>query len=261
MTAETLPAGLPGPRPARPPGAVPWVLMYHSVTAIASPDQDPYGITVTPEVLDAQLRRLVGQGLRGVSMGELWAARAAGRAAGLVGLTFDDGYRDFLEHALPLLARHRCTATLFVLPGRLGTDNAWDPLGPRKPLLDADEVREAAAAGTEIGSHGMLHRHLTGLPDAELTAELVDSRAALTELTGRAPEGFCYPYGSLDRRVLEATRAAGYAWAVGIDPGPLAGDPHAIARTHVSQADGPARLLVKQARHRARELRRGVFGR
>ncbi|MFG2293796.1 polysaccharide deacetylase family protein [Streptomyces sp. NPDC048603] len=238
--------------------AAPWVLMYHSVHEFTDPAEDPYGITVTPRALDAQLGWLRSRGLRGVSVGELRRARKVGRGAGLVGLTFDDGYTDFLTQALPLLKRHGCNATLFVLPGRLGVDNVWDPLGPRKSLLSAEGIRAAAAAGVEIGSHGLLHRHLTTCADGELQQELRGSRDLLRELTGRLPEGFCYPYGSIDRRVVTAARAAGYDYACAIVPGRLSG-PYAMPRTHVSQADGPARLRVKRLRHQVRELRRTVF--
>ncbi|MCB5166371.1 polysaccharide deacetylase family protein [Streptomyces bambusae] len=253
MSADTATAGAP-PAPAARAPRTPWVLMYHSVAEFTDPAEDPYGITVTPRALEAQLLWLRSRGLRGVSVRELRAARAAGRGAGLVGLTFDDGYTDFLVQALPLLRRHDCTATLFVLPGRLGTDNVWDPLGPRKPLLTADGIREVAAAGQEIGSHGLLHQHLTEVPDDVLAQELQGSREQLRELTGTAPEGFCYPYGTIDRRVVDATRAAGYTYACAIGPGRLGG-PYAMPRTHVSQADGAARLRVKQLRHRVKYAR------
>jgi hypothetical protein len=45
------------------------------------------------------------RGLRGVSISELVAARAAGSARGLVGLTFDDGYIDVVENVIPVLQR------------------------------------------------------------------------------------------------------------------------------------------------------------
>ncbi|MEV8532817.1 polysaccharide deacetylase family protein [Streptomyces sp. NPDC051211] len=258
MSADTDAAALAAPdRPGRRTVA-PWVLMYHSVAEFTDPAEDPYGITVTPAALESQLLWLRARGLRGVSVGELRRARAAGRGAGLVGLTFDDGYTDFLTHALPLLQRHDCTATLFVLPGRLGVDNVWDPLGPRKSLLTAEGIRAVAEAGQEIGSHGLLHQHLGACSDNVLQQELRGSRELLRELTGRLPEGFCYPYGTIDRRVVAATRAAGYAYACAIAPGRLAG-PHAMPRTHISQADGPSRLRVKRLRHQLRELRRVVF--
>jgi peptidoglycan/xylan/chitin deacetylase (PgdA/CDA1 family) len=228
--------------------------MYHSVGDCSN---DPYRITVTPDRLDDQLHWLRRRGLRGVSVAELLAARARGEDAGLVGLTFDDGYADFVGAALPVLLRRGCSATLFVLPGRLGGDNAWDPLGPRKPLLTADGVRQAAEAGVEIGSHGLTHVDLTRADDATLRAETADSRALLSELTGAPVAGFCYPYGTLDERAVRAVRDAGYAYACAIDPGPLTG-PHALPRVHIGQRDTGVRLLLKHRLHRLR--RRPVEG-
>ncbi|MFJ3493280.1 polysaccharide deacetylase family protein [Streptomyces sp. NPDC086091] len=222
--------------------------MYHSVGDRA---EDPYRITVTPDRLDRQLAWLRRRGLRGVSMDVLLAARARGEGGDLVGLTFDDGYADFLTGALPVLRRHGCGATLFVLPGRLGGDNAWDPLGPRKPLLSADGIREAAAEGVEIGSHGLLHTDLTKADDATLKAETEGSRAALADLLGVDVDGFCYPYGTIDLRAVTAVRDAGYRYGCAIDPGPLTG-PHALPRVHVGQNDTGLRLFLKHRLHRLR---------
>ncbi|MFD7922844.1 polysaccharide deacetylase family protein [Streptomyces sp. NPDC059740] len=248
---EALPAPRPRaavPRARRHRTTSPWVLMYHSVTDTTD---DPYRVTVSPARLDRQLRWLSARGLRGVGVAELLRAHAAGRAAGLVGLTFDDGYADFLTDALPLLRRHGATATVFVLPGRLDGDNAWDPLGPRKPLLDADGIRAVAAAGMEVGSHGMTHTDLTTADEPTLREETAGSRTALTELTGAAPEGFCYPYGTVDERAVTAVRSAGYAYACAIDPGPLTSR-HALPRAHVGASDTSVRLHLKRLLHPVR---------
>ncbi|MET8174441.1 polysaccharide deacetylase family protein [Streptomyces clavifer] len=236
------------PRAAASPRlSQPWILTYHSVS---DPTDDPYGITVSAERLDEQLTWLRRRGLTAVGVAALLRGRAAGRR-GQVGLTFDDGYADFLDEALPVLARHGCTATVFVLPGLPGGSNAWDPLGPRRPLLTEDGIRAAAGAGMEIGSHGMRHRDLTALSDDELRAETHGSREAIRRLTGTEPAGFCYPYGTADRRVLASVRDAGYAYGCALAPGPLLG-PLALPRTHVSHADRGARLRAKAVRHRLR---------
>ncbi|WP_438874212.1 polysaccharide deacetylase family protein, partial [Streptomyces calidiresistens] len=224
------------------------VLMYHSVAPLASPGDDPYLVTVTPARLDRQLGLLRRCGLRGVSVGELLAAHAAGRSAGLVGLSFDDGYADFAEHALPLLRRHGCTASLYVLPGLLGADNVWDVRGPRKPLLDAEGVRACAGAGVEIGSHGLFHRALPDLDEEEMARELRESRERVRAITGVAPAGFCYPYGAVGPREIAAVRAAGYHHACAIDPGPLTGR-YALPRVHVGERDGAPRLALKALLH------------
>ncbi|MEU9392494.1 polysaccharide deacetylase family protein [Streptomyces sp. NPDC048324] len=228
--------------------------MYHSVDDCAD---DPYRITVTPQRLREQLRWLRGRGLKGVSLTDLLTARARGRGRDLVALTFDDGYADFVDNALPALRRWGFGATLFVLPGRLGGTNAWDPDGPRKPLLTADGIRHAAAEGIEIGSHGLTHVDLTTADDATLASEVHESRALLEELAGAPVSGFCYPYGSIDSRAVAAVRDAGYAYACAIDPGPLTGL-HALPRVHVGQSDNALRLFLKQRLHRLR--RRPVEG-
>src|SRR6185437_11718028 len=98
---------------------LPLVLMYHSVEPY---ETDPYRVTVHPRRFDQQLRWLGRRGWRAVSMAELLTAREPGT----VGLTFDDGYADFLTNVLPALARYGFTATVFVVAGSLGAYNAWD---------------------------------------------------------------------------------------------------------------------------------------
>ncbi|HWU06943.1 MAG TPA: polysaccharide deacetylase family protein [Streptomyces sp.] len=251
MTADT------SAPPARtlPPRSQPWILTYHSVS---DPTDDPYGITVSADRLDEQLTWLRRRGLTGVGVAELLGARARGQR-GLVGLTFDDGYADFLDEAFPVLLAHGCTATVFVLPGRPGGSNTWDPLGPRRPLLTEEGIRAVAAAGMEVGSHGMLHRDLTALSDDELRQETHGSRDALDRIVRQAPSGFCYPYGTVDRRVAESVREAGYTYgcalAPGVPPGPLT-----LPRTHVSHCDRGARLWAKEVRHRLRRRPPGAEG-
>jgi hypothetical protein len=92
-------AGLPGQ-------AMPAILMYHSISPY---EEDPYDITVCPERFGQQMRWLRRAGREGTSVGQLLEAAGRGAAAGLVGLSFDDGYADFIDHALPG-AGARCRA-------------------------------------------------------------------------------------------------------------------------------------------------------
>jgi peptidoglycan/xylan/chitin deacetylase (PgdA/CDA1 family) len=228
--------------------AEPLVLMYHSVEPYSA---DPFRITVSPDRFDRQMRWLRRNGLRGASMGEVLRRRPRDR---LVGLTFDDGYRDFISHALPVLDRHGFTATVFVIAGALGGHNHWDSPGPRKALMTADEVRLVAAAGIEIGSHSLTHRLLTETGAGDLADEVGRSRGILRELTGRDVTGFCYPYGGAGDREVAAARAAGYDYACAVRPS-TSSCRHALPRTYVGDRDTPARLYAKWARHRVRSLR------
>nr|BFE86794.1 polysaccharide deacetylase family protein [Planobispora longispora] len=194
----------------------------------------------------AWLRR---QGLRGVSMRDLLTAEASGQARGMVGLTFDDGYADFASEAVPILLRHGFTATVFAVAGHLGGHNVWDPDGPRKPLMTAQDLREVTAAGMEVASHTVNHTFLEMADDAGLELELKESRMLLEDVLDREVTGFAYPYGLAGAREVDAVRAAGYSYACAIWKSEHSGR-HALARTYVGDRDGPLRMRAKRARHR-----------
>ena len=227
---------------------VPMVLMYH---AVDDGDGDPYRIAVSPDRFAAQMKWLDRRGLRGTSMRELLAAADRGSAQGLVGLTFDDGYADFSTRVLPVLARHGFTATVFVVAGKLGGDNDWDHPGPVRQLMSAEQIRAAARAGIEIGSHGLTHRGLAHADRGTLDMEVRRSRDVLESLTGGAVDGFCYPYGDLSDATVRATRAAGYVYAVATRASGRE-DRYALPRIYVGQHDGAARLSAKVIRYRLR---------
>ena len=237
-------------------GRIPLVLMYHSVTPYSA---DPYLVTVSPERFDQQMRWLRRRGLRGVCMRELLSARAGGGGRNLVGLTFDDGYVDFARHAVPVLRRYGFTGTVFAIAGRLGGDNAWDVKGPRKPLMTAEQLREVAAAGMEVGSHGMQHVSLRGVSDADLDEEVNRSRQLLRALSGEEVTGFCYPYGDIDEHVVNRVQAAGYGYGCAIWRSVLTSR-HALPRTYVGEADSWPRLRAKAVRHWLRWDYRGPGG-
>lgn len=220
----------------RPP-----VLMYHAVGYAAD---DPFALYVTPERFAAQLSVLARLGLRGVSLAELGDATERGVADGLVGITFDDGYRDVLTHALPALRRHGFGATFYAVSGLLSGVNVWDP-PPRRALMTPDDLRELAAQGYEIGSHSASHPRLAGLASAALRREVAGSRLALAEVLTEPPRTFCYPYGSVDAPAVRAVADAGYAYACAVVRVP--GLPTVLARPRVgmTQRDHGPRLAAK----------------
>lgn len=224
--------------------AMPLVLMYHSV---APYKEDPHEVTITPQRFERHMRWLRGRGLRGVSMTELLSAVADGRSRGLVGLTFDDGYQDFVQFAMPILRQYGFTATVFALAGRLGGDDEWNRPAPKKRLLTAEQVGRAAQSGIEIGSHGLDHVPLRDVDDVQLDGETARSRTILQELTGQRIEGFCYPWGHLNDRVVKAVRGAGYGYACAIGPSSAIGR-YAIPRTFVHDRDTMWRLDAKRLR-------------
>lgn len=80
-------------------------------------------------------------------------------------------------------------------------------------LMTPEELKELARRGHEIGSHSVTHPLLPQLSDVELERELMLSRQQIASSLNLAPEGFCYPNGDNDERVVSAVRRAGYGYA------------------------------------------------
>jgi peptidoglycan/xylan/chitin deacetylase (PgdA/CDA1 family) len=131
-------------------------------------------------------------------------------------LTFDDGYRNFYEHALPILMAHGLTATVFVCPDLLGKRAEWLTAHglPAAPLMDARQVREAHVLGMEVGAHSCSHVPLHELPYQQLRYEVADCKAKLEDLLSAPVVSFCYPFGKFNKQVMEMVAEAGYRWAV-----------------------------------------------
>ncbi len=228
-------------------GRMPMILMYHGVADVT---EDPNQLCVTPSRFARQMAALHRLGLRGVGIGALVDAMRAGRQRGLVGITFDDGYANVAEAALPELTRHGFTATVFIISDRLGSTNEWDE-GPAWPLLTAGQVGELAAAGLEIGSHSATHVRLAGLAADQLETEVSGSRASLSELMSAPVRGFAYPFGSMDAAARRAVHHAGYDYACAVETPAADLGIMALPRIYVGQRDGAARITAKRLLYRA----------
>jgi peptidoglycan/xylan/chitin deacetylase (PgdA/CDA1 family) len=227
-------------------GRLPMILMYHSVADVGD---DPSHLSVAPGLFAEQMTTLRRLGLRGVSISSLVDAMRARRARRLVGITFDDGYRNVLKSAVPELKRHGFTATVFVIADRLGGTNEW-ARGPSMPLLSASEVSEVADAGMEIASHSMTHTRLAGLPASQLKAEVSESRARLGGLLGGPVRGFAYPYGSMDAAARRAVEDAGYDYACAVETPMAEFGIMALPRVYVGERDRAARMTAKRLLYR-----------
>ena len=223
---------------------MPRALMYHS---ICRPQGDHPALYTSPERFEAQMLYLKRRNLRGVSMRDLYLAMKAGDANGLVGLTFDDGYEDFLHTALPILERVGFSATVFVVAGMLGKENTWQHRSgprPRMRLLGVRGVREVSERGIEISSHTLTHPRLSGLDPRDLLREVSDSRQILSEILGTPVDGFCYPYGDLDEAAVRVVRETGYAYACATKK-QVENTVYDWPRIYVGDKDFPLRLAIK----------------
>ena len=138
-------------------------------------------------------------------------------------LSFDDGYANVVCDAAAIMAGEKVTATFFVATGYIrGEEDAFGfgpvhdyaPNGPWRPA-SWSELRDAAAAGFEIGSHSHSHTSLASLSgdSARLRLEIVVSRQIIERNIGAPCTSFAWPRGRLtdfDARAAQLVRQAGY---------------------------------------------------
>ncbi len=180
------------------------ILTYHSLDGSGS-------VVSTPaDLFRRQMQSLAGRGIPVAPLEEV----ARGREA--VALTFDDGYANFSESALPVLEELGLPATVFVVSGLCGQWADWHVRSgiPRQRLMDWVVLRSLPSRLISLGSHTVSHPNLTRLTSERLAAELRDSRSEIEQRSGRAVTAVAYPYGSVNESVRAAAQTE-YGLAAG----------------------------------------------
>jgi peptidoglycan/xylan/chitin deacetylase (PgdA/CDA1 family) len=189
------------------------VLMYHSISD--APATATRALSVRPTVFGAQLRYLRRQGFSGLTFGELCQRRRAGQPlpARPVVLTFDDGYADLIEEALPILIEQEFSATVFVTTGWLHDAGRYAAGTPPDRMLSWVQLEQLSAAGVEIGAHSHSHVQLDQISGPRLRAELAESRHLLEDRLDRPVCSLAYPYGYSSKQVRAVAGEIGYLQA------------------------------------------------
>lgn len=191
------------------------ILMYHQIDA-APPKGAPFrSLVVSPQSFARHMALLKLLGYQGLSMQALQPYLAGQKTGRVVGITFDDGYLNNLQCALPVLQRYGFSSTCYVVSQRLGQTNAWDAeIGiAQTPLMDMAQLRTWVAGGQDVGAHTRHHVRLTQQDAATSRTEIVLCKSELEDGLDLAVNHFCYPYGEYTAEHTELVRAAGFCTA------------------------------------------------
>jgi O-antigen biosynthesis protein len=213
------------------------ILLYHAVSETSDPRFAEW--TVTPEAFGDQMCALADEGYCTLTVRD-FVERAFDRREPIdprtVVITFDDGFADFRTQAWPRLRAFSMTATVFVTTRHVGGTSRWlvgQGEGDR-PMLSWSQIEELAEAGIEFGSHGHSHRQVDRVSADEGSAELVQSRDALTARVG-AVASLAYPHGYYTRELQREAAQLGFSSACAVKDAlsSTADDRFALARAVV----------------------------
>lgn len=225
------------------------ILMYHQIGQPA-PKGTPYrSLIVHPADFRRQMTWLRRFGYRGLSMRDLMPYLSGERQGKVVGITFDDGYRNVYQHALPILVQQGFTATNYFVARQLGGGNVWDREKgiAHSDLMSVDEMRAWATAGMEVGSHTLDHPYLPKLSPELADQQIRQSRHELQDAIAAEVTAFCYPYGGETPELRAMVRNAGYLNATTTQGG-LANssdDIYGLPRVTVARSTNIFRFLQK----------------
>src|SRR3989338_1424017 len=186
-------------------------LMYHSI------GNNDHNFMVRPEDFERQIKYLkdhnfkflklqdIAQVLEGVPVFEKGVA-----------ITFDDGYKDFFDIALPILKKYDVSSVLFVHADRK-SDNLENELN----LMSWEDIKRTKESGVEIGSHTYSHPNLKELTEEEIKFEIDKSEEVFQDKLGEIPKTIAYPGGKFTEKIIDAFKKRGYELGFTIDRGLL----------------------------------------
>lgn len=192
------------------------ILMYHHV---CPPERVParqapmegWQYTLAPDLFRRQLQIIQQRGWCFVPLADYTAGLLDGTAhkRRLAAITFDDGWRDNWEFAVPVLAEMKLPATIFVVSSDMADISA-------DRRMTGVQLQQLGSFGIAVGAHSRTHPRLTSLNKSDLQAEVQGARRELQDVTGTDVTFFAYPGGRFNRAVVDAVQAAGYTAACSV---------------------------------------------
>jgi peptidoglycan/xylan/chitin deacetylase (PgdA/CDA1 family)/glycosyltransferase involved in cell wall biosynthesis len=223
------------------------ILMYHKI-----PDQEllgPHKIFVVKDNFKKHLQFFKQMGFQTLTFNDLSEFRRGNRDFSMFPkkpliLTFDDGYRDNISNADPLLKKYGFNAQVFLLANPDLDSNTWDqwaennPMGPiseKHYLISGTERNHWPQSNFVIGSHGINHQKMTEMNFEQKIYELSESKKYLENEFQQPINVFAFTYGLTDLDCAQACEKAGYEYGLNTDTGGLSieENPYSIFRVNI----------------------------
>ena len=228
------------------------ILMYHKVPE--QPITSEHKIFVTKENFEKHLQFYRKRGFETLTFSDLQHYRTGKKSFNHfpkkpLMLTFDDGYKDNLDNAAPLLKKYGFTAQVFLLADSKVASNQWDANStePSHEIISGPERQQWKNTPFAIGSHGFVHKKITALDKASAQHELMDSKKALENEFSVPVNVFAFTYGVTSPVAADLAQAAGYDYAVNTDTGGLLleEEPYSIFRVSIFPSENSWSLFKK----------------
>jgi peptidoglycan/xylan/chitin deacetylase (PgdA/CDA1 family) len=227
------------------------VLMYHSIVPDVTPSL--HRTVVSEKQFLAQMKWLYTEGYQTIAPLEardLCQQQTAFEKK--IVLTFDDGYRSYIDFVQPVLAQFGFRATLFLSTHFVGAKKYPDEwiLTDKTPAADrpltADEIITLHKSGWHIEAHTQNHIRLFNKTPSKIAVQMDMCNAFIETITGQRPTAFAFPYGSYDALSLAlAQHRYALAFTTHPDLWQEKDDVHRIPRLEMTHTDSMLDFIKK----------------
>ena len=114
-------------------------------------------------------------------------------------ITFDDGYKSVYDHAYPVLKKYGYRGIVFLITDKIENDCT-------RMYMNKKQINELIQEGWEIGSHTVTHPKLNAISMENMSYQITGSKHALEKMFGIQVVSSAYPYGIINRKILDYVR-------------------------------------------------------
>ena len=244
VEAETLARGLPAG--ARATVRIPMFMYHHVMPKGNFPSGYDEGGWYSTANFERDLKYMKEHGMHTVTTSDIVNGKLPKNP---IMLTFDDGYKDFQQYAVPLLKKYGFTAVNALVTRKMGGQSTWAvPEWPLGTMMTWSEAKDCLKSGMELGGHTQTHVNLYAEPDK--MGEVAGCYNDLVQNVGKQLY-FCYPWGMGGHDYgagKTAVKNAGFKFATRTYPaglGTTASDWFFFPRQFANQSDTLRAFLVK----------------
>lgn len=176
------------------------ILMYHHIGIIGAEETEERDLYLDPLSFQEEADYLAQENYQVITLSELFNDTPGKKVV----LTFDDGYKDAVVNALPILKKYGFRGVVFIIVNNVGK------LG----YMGWNDLAELKNEGWEIGSHSLTHPDFEYLSDDEAKRQIIESKKILEEKLNTKIEYFCYPSGKYNEKTIPILKSAEYLGAV-----------------------------------------------
>jgi len=181
------------------------VFFYHSISNKNS------RLSVDPDIFEKQIKHLQKENFKSISPFDLSESRNL-KGKNIM-ICFDDGFKDNLSVAQPILEKYGFMATVFVATKFIGAKSEYgiDDKDRDNEMMNRDELKSLEQKGWIIANHFHSHRNLIDLSNEEIVEELNTSRDILEDIVTnkKSVDIVSYPRNKINKKVLDLMEEEG----------------------------------------------------